>query len=181
MSDPRPLLSREQSELLYTLSHANDGVDKALYDLAHMYIQGSHGLMRSWEKAVPLLKESVIRENADAMRLLAQAYYSSLGGLKQDRAEAVSLWQKSALKGNKDAMLDLGVCFFDSGKNDSAFANLCQIATPEYPLACYYLGCMYRDGLCPNGVDLVEASRLLAISAVSGDDDAKEALRDMWG
>ena len=86
--------------------------DRATYALATWYLFGRENVIeKDLKRAVGLLRESALANNADALHDLAVCYAKGAGVRKSD-SKAAQLYVQAAIYGDKQSAYEVGRCYW---------------------------------------------------------------------
>ena len=161
---------------------AEQGHARAQYALGCFYADGE-GVAQDYSEAVKWFRKAAEQGDVYAQRQLGISYLAG-DGVGKNPAEGVRWLQKAAAQGDAYAQLFLGGSYKTGNGVARDYYTAAQYfrmaAEKGLPRAQFELGCCYRDGF---GVtrDRSEAINLFRKAADQGDEDARQALRQMLG
>ena len=168
-------VTKNESEALRWLKQAGEKGDaQAQFALANIYEFGK-GVPVNMSEAIRWYRPAAEQNVLNAQFNLGDSYLRGLG-VKKDANEAMKWFRMAAAQGDPDAKARLGVAFL-TGEGlplsySDASAYLRDVSyelsrTDLQPMAQYYLGTMYRDGLGMKQDD-VDAAKWFKKSAQGG-------------
>jgi len=146
-----------------------------MHRLGGVYVDGSHGLVKSEKKAAKIFKRAVELGSVDAMISLGLLYFNGADGVKRDVKKAEKLFRLAADRGDVMAQCNYGAML--KGRDMEAALYYFKLSAAKgYANAEMMLGLAYYHGEGGVERDLAEARRLLELAAAKGHEGAKHNL-----
>lgn len=129
---------------------SNEGYEKAILELAELYVNSKDVSHKHIDLAIKLLQRELQREHAGGIYLLSNLYLTGKGTNK-DINQGIELLEKAASLGHAKAQYDLGMLYFYGEilpKNyQLAVTYLRKASSLKLDCAQYMMGICTRDGL----------------------------------